>query len=373
MKTYLVGGAVRDLLLGLEVRDRDWVVVGSTPEQMVSQGFLPVGKDFPVFLHPVTHEEYALARTERKTAPGYKGFVIHASPEITLEQDLARRDLTINAIAAPASAQFNPESTDFIDPFGGRRDLAARLLRHVSDAFREDPVRILRVARFAARFADFAVAPQTLLLMQEMVASGEADHLVPERVWQELANGLMTPAPVRMFDVLHGCGALQRIAPGLAMPEKVMAALTRSVAQGAALPVRFACLMHTAPSQPALAALCMQLRVPTDCKDLAELVWRERAQLVHHQDYPATQQLALLERCDALRKPQRFAQALLACECIEVGSESASSHRLRWLDSLRRVQSIDTAAISQTALSSGLLGPQVGEMIRQSRIAALAS
>lgn len=384
MDIYLVGGAVRDALLGLSVRDRDWVVVGATPETMVERGFMPVGRDFPVFLHPQTHEEYALARTERKSAPGYRGFVIHAAPDVTLAQDLIRRDLTINTIAYPldfdeSEGQFSLKKERFaldpaqiIDLYGGQKDLKAKLLRHVSDAFREDPVRILRVARFAARFPDFSVAPQTLLLMREMVVSGEADHLVPERVWQELCNGLMTIAPARMFDVLNECGVLPRIAPGLDTSDNVIAALTHSVTQCAPLAVRFACLVHALPSRAALAALCTQLRVPTDCKDLAELVWRERAHLFDSKNHTATQQLTLLERCDALRKPQRFADALLACECIEGGSQSAGATRLRLLEGLRHAQSVDTAVIAQAAQSKGLSGPQIGELIRQARVDALA-
>lgn len=384
MDIYLVGGAIRDALLGLSVRDRDWVVVGATPETMVERGFMPVGRDFPVFLHPQTHEEYALARTERKSAPGYRGFVIHAAPDVTLAQDLIRRDLTINTIAYPldfdeSEGQFSLKKERFaldpaqvIDLYGGQKDLEAKLLRHVSDAFREDPVRILRVARFAARFPDFVVAPETLLLMREMVASGEADHLVPERVWQELCNGLMTIAPARMFDVLNECGVLPRIAPGLDTADNVIAALTHSVTQRAPLAVRFACLVHALPSRAALAALCTQLRVPTDCKDLAELVWRERAHLVDSKNHTATQQLALLERCDALRKPQHFADALLACECIEGGSQSAGATRLRLLEGLRHAQSVDTAVIAQAAQSKGLSGPQIGELIRQARVDALA-
>ena len=206
MRTYRVGGAVRDALLGLPVHDEDWVVVGATPDQMIEAGFLPVGKDFPVFLHPETREEHALARTERKTGRGYHGFAFHAAPDVTLEQDLGRRDLTINAIA-------QAEDGALIDPYGGQRDLRARVLRHVTEAFREDPVRILRVARFAARFAEFSLAPETLDLMRAMVEEGEADHLVPERVWQELARGLMESRPSRMFDVLRSCGALARVLP----------------------------------------------------------------------------------------------------------------------------------------------------------------
>jgi len=252
-KTYTVGGAVRDELLGLPVQDRDFVVVGATPEEMVRQGFQPVGKDFPVFLHPKRHEEYALARTERKTARGYKGFQVYAAPEVTLEQDLARRDLTINAIA-------KDEAGALIDPYGGQSDLAARMLRHVSPAFSEDPVRILRVARFAARFADFNVAEETLVLMREMVQSGEVDALVPERVWQEFSRGLMEAKPSRLFDVLRACGALARIMPevdGLfgvpqhpkSHPEidtgvHVMLVLDMAATKKFPLPVRFAALCH---------------------------------------------------------------------------------------------------------------------------------
>ena len=218
MKTYLVGGALRDRLLGRPVSDHDWLVVGATPEEMVSRGYLPVGRDFPVFLHPRTREEYALARTERKSAPGYRGFTVHASPDVTLEQDLARRDLTVNAIAMPAEfvqadGSFEPDPGKLADPFHGRRDLQQRLLRHVTDAFREDPVRILRVARFAARFDDFSVAPETMALMREMVEAGETDALVAERVWQELARGLMEARPSRMFEVLRACGALAVLLP----------------------------------------------------------------------------------------------------------------------------------------------------------------
>ena len=383
MEIYLVGGAIRDALLNLPVQDRDWVVVGATPETMVERGFMPVGRDFPVFLHPQTHEEYALARTERKSAPGYRGFVIHAAPDVTLAQDLIRRDLTINAIAYPldfddSEGQFSLKKECFalspaqlVDPHGGQHDLKSKTLRHVSDAFREDPVRILRVARFAARFPDFSVAPETLLLMREMVASGEADHLVPERVWQELSNGLMTIAPVRMLYVLEDCGALASIATGLVTSDNVMAAVTHSVTQRAPLAVRFACLVYALPTLAALAALCLQLRVPTECKDLAELVWRERGHLFDGMDHTATQQLALLERCDALRKPMRFAQALLACECIEGASAGAAANRLRLLNGLRRVQSVDTAAIALTAQSTGHSGPQIGELIRQARVNAL--
>ena len=206
MQIYMVGGAVRDKLLGRPVNDHDWVVVGATPEQMLAQGYLPVGRDFPVFLHPETREEYALARTERKSGRGYRGFVVQSSPDVTLEEDLSRRDLTINAIATSA---YGESAGGIFDPYSGAKDIEARVLRHVTDAFREDPVRILRVARFAARFTDFTVAPETMQLMREMVQHGEVDHLVPERVWQELARGLMEEKPSRMFEVLRDCGALQ--------------------------------------------------------------------------------------------------------------------------------------------------------------------
>ncbi len=253
MQTYMVGGAVRDALLGRPVNDHDWVVVGGTPEAMIEQGFLPVGKDFPVFLHPRTREEHALARTERKTARGYRGFAVSADPGVTLEEDLARRDLTINAIA-------QDENGVLVDPFHGQRDLALKVLRHVTDSFREDPVRILRVARFAARFADFSLAPETLQLMREMVQDGEADHLVAERVWQELSRGLMEPTPSRMFDLLRQCGALERVLPELdrlwGVPQRaeyhpevdtgvhMMMVLDMCARLEAPLTVRFACLTH---------------------------------------------------------------------------------------------------------------------------------
>ena len=252
-QTYCVGGAIRDELLGLPVKDRDFVVVGATPEHMTQAGFKPVGKDFPVFLHPQTHEEYALARTERKTAKGYKGFQVYAAPDVTLEQDLSRRDFTINAIAKAADGTLT-------DPFDGQADMRAKVLRHVSDAFVEDPVRILRAARFLARFTDFTLAPETLQLMQQMVADGEVDALVPERVWQELARGLMEARPSRMFETLRTCGALQRIFPelnalwGVPQPPQhhpevdtgvhVMMVIDYAASRNFSLPVRFAALTH---------------------------------------------------------------------------------------------------------------------------------
>ena len=300
MQIYMVGGAVRDRLLGLPVQDHDWVVVGATPEQMVAQGYLPVGKDFPVFLHPDSREEYALARNERKSGRGYRGFTVFTSPDVTLEEDLARRDLTINSIAACAdwtgAGGLFDSKNGLIDPYGGQRDLQARVLRHVTAAFAEDPVRILRVARFAARFHDFSIAPETMALMRRMVQTGETDHLVPERVWQELARGLMEEKPSRMFEVLRACGALQVLLPEVAClwgvpqpplhhPEvdtgvHLMMVLDMAARLATTLTVRFACLVHdlgkgTTPadmlprhigheqrSAKLLKGLCERLRVP---------------------------------------------------------------------------------------------------------------
>jgi tRNA nucleotidyltransferase (CCA-adding enzyme) len=347
MNIYAVGGAIRDELLGVPVQDRDYVVVGATPEQMVSQGYRPVGKDFPVFLHPQTHEEYALARTERKTAAGYHGFQFFYAPDVTLEEDLARRDLTINAMAR----EVRPDGVltgPVIDPFNGQADLQARVFRHVSDAFLEDPVRILRVARFAARFTDFTVAPETMTLMRKMVEAGEVDALVAERVWQEVSRGLMERRPSRMFEVLRQCGALARILPEIealyGVPQRadyhpevdtgvhVMMVVDHAAAQGYALAVRFAALTHdlgkaTTPqdvlprhighegrSVDLLKPLCERLRVPNECRDLALLVAREHGNIHRVMETGAAGVVRLLERCDAIRKPGRFAEALQACE-----------------------------------------------------------
>ncbi|KXU89577.1 multifunctional CCA tRNA nucleotidyl transferase/2'3'-cyclic phosphodiesterase/2'nucleotidase/phosphatase [Paraburkholderia monticola] len=347
MNIYAVGGAIRDELLGVPVQDRDYVVVGATPEQMVAQGYRPVGKDFPVFLHPQTHEEYALARTERKTAAGYHGFQFFYAPDVTLEEDLARRDLTINAMAR----EVRPDGEltgPVIDPFGGQADLRARLFRHVSAAFLEDPVRILRVARFAARFVDFTVAPETMSLMREMVAEGEADALVAERVWQEVSRGLMEKKPSRMFDVLRECGALARILPEIdalfGVPQRadyhpevdtgvhVMMVIDHAAQQGYTLPVRFAALTHdlgkaTTPEEvlprhighegrsvDLLKPLCERLRVPNECRDLAVLVAREHGNIHRVMEMGAAALVRLIERSDAIRKPARFAEALQACE-----------------------------------------------------------
>ena len=385
MQVYLVGGAVRDALLGLPVRDRDWVVVGATPQEMITAGYLPVGKDFPVFLHPETREEHALARTERKTARGYHGFAFYAEPDVTLEQDLARRDLTINAIAQDAQGRR-------IDPFHGERDLRARVLRHVTLAFREDPVRILRVARFAARFHDFEVAPETVRLMQDMVAAGEADALVAERVWQELARGLMERHPSRMFAVLRGCGALARLLPEVdalwhgdgARGRALLQVLDRTAEVDAPLPVRFACLACDLGGGDGgddtallLRRLCERLRVPTECRELAEVVGRERAEIRDSAQIDAEGVVHLLERCDAFRKPQRFLLVLLACECDAVarGDASAASHatRDRLARALATAQQVETAPIAEAARRAGISGPGVGERIQAARIAAVAA
>jgi tRNA nucleotidyltransferase (CCA-adding enzyme) len=323
MKIYCVGGAVRDELLGLPVKDRDYVVVGASPEQMVKQGYRPVGRDFPVFLHPQSHEEYALARTERKTARGYRGFEFHAAPDVTLEQDLARRDLTINAIARDADGRL-------IDPHGGQADLEAGVLRHISPAFAEDPVRILRVARFAARFG-FRIAPETLKLMRQMAGNGEADALVPERVWQEVARGLMEATPSRMFEVLRECGALARVMPEVNAlwddadaARGAMAALDAAAQARAMLPARFAVLAR--PLTPlAVESLAMRLKVPADCRDLALLAARHANTLLDAEELDAESVLQLFNAVDAWRRPERFAELLTAAFAGEPGAEPAKT------------------------------------------------
>ncbi|WP_395825947.1 multifunctional CCA addition/repair protein [Collimonas sp.] len=377
MKIYVVGGAVRDELLALPVKDRDYVVVGATPDDMLARGFRPVGKDFPVFLHPQTHEEYALARTERKTAPGYKGFVFHADPDVTLEQDLVRRDLTINAIA-------RADDGTLADPFHGQQDLQRRVFRHVSDAFAEDPVRILRVARFAARFTDFTVAPETTALMQNMVSAGEVDALVPERVWQELARGLMEAQPSRMFEVLRACGALARMLPelyalwGVPQPEKyhpeidtgihVMVVVDIAAQQNYGLSVRFAALLHdlgkgaTPPDAwpshhgheglgvELVERVCERLKVPGEVRDLALMTAREHGNVGRAFELRANTIVNLFGRCDAFRKPQRFIDMLRATECDyrgRAGYEGRSFTQLAYLEAaLRAAQSINAGAIA---------------------------
>jgi tRNA nucleotidyltransferase (CCA-adding enzyme) len=419
MQTYLVGGAVRDALMGLPVRDRDYVVVGSTPEEMVALGYLPVGKDFPVFLHPQTKEEYALARTERKTAKGYHGFTFHTDADVTLEMDLVRRDLTINSIAANVlltgtMPEFNLQNLSqftLIDPYHGQRDIAGKVLRHVSLAFAEDPVRILRLARFAARFADFSVAPETTDLMRRMVAAGEVSALVAERVWQELARGLMEATPSRMFTVLRDCGALQVLLPevarlwGVPQPEAhhpeidtgvhLMMVLDMAATLNAPLPVRFACLMHDLGkgtthadvlprhlgheerSVKLLLPVCERLRVPTDCKDLAVIVAKEHGNIHRSAELNAAAVMRLLERCDAIRKPQRFYDALLACECDARGrlgkQADAYPQRERLAKALQAALSVATEPIATNALATGTSGPKIGEMIAKERVKAIAS
>ncbi|MEW6694947.1 MAG: multifunctional CCA addition/repair protein [Pseudomonadota bacterium] len=431
MDIYLVGGAVRDGLLGhFHVAhrhadghvhaDRDWVVVGATPEAMVAQGFVPVGRDFPVFLHPVTREEYALARTERKTARGYHGFAFCADPGVTLEQDLARRDLTINAMALPIAAlrpdgTFDPNDPRLVDPYGGRRDLQARVLRHVTPAFAEDPVRILRMARFAARWPDFAVAPETLALMRDMVAHGEVDHLVPERVWQELSRGLMEQRPSRMLAVLRDCGALRVLLPEVArlwgVPQRadyhpevdtgvhLAMVLDMAARLRAPLPVRYACLCHdlgkgTTPrdvlprhigheqrSVTLLRAVSARWRVPRECHELAEVVAREHGHIHRCDTLSPAATLRLLERCDALRRPERFDQVLLACECDARGRLHHEARpypqaaRLR--TALRAALAVDTAAIAQQERqrhpAARDLGPRIGAAIAHARAQAVAA
>lgn len=399
MKTYIVGGAVRDRLLGLPVADRDYVVVGATPDEMVAQGYQPVGKDFPVFLHPHTHAEYALARTERKTGQGYKGFTVYATPDVTLEEDLQRRDLTINAMA-------EDETGALIDPYGGQRDLAARYFRHVSDAFAEDPVRILRVARFAARFTDFSVAPETNALMRQMVDNGEVDALVPERVWQEVARGLMEARPSRMFHALRDCGALARLFPeidrlfGVPQPPAhhpevdtgvhVMRVVDWAARQGMSLPVRFAALTHdlgkgvTPPEQwprhighearsvELVLALSDRIRVPADCRDLAVAVAREHGNVHRALELRPATLVELLERVDAFRRPDRFEAFLQACECDfrgRPGYEDKPFPPPAYLrQALDAAQAIDAAEVARTADPA-----RVRAAIFQARTASVAA
>ena len=384
----MVGGAVRDMLLGLPVQDHDWVVVGSTPDELVALGYLPVGKDFPVFLHPETKEEYALARTERKTARGYHGFEVHTAPDVTLEQDLARRDLTINSIAARPSidwdkAPFDADLTALIDPFGGQQDIQAKVLRHVTDAFREDPVRILRVARFAARFADFSVAPETMHLMRRMVADGEADALVPERVWQELSRGLMEGKPSRMLDVLAECGALDTLLKPLQLGSDSNLIVDDCANSDAPLAVRYACLVASGQKQ-LVNQLVKQLesdpnlfsRVPVECQELALLLTREFRAVDESTACDAAALTTLLQRCDAFRKPQRFANLLLACQCMARGGpgqrEAAYPQRQHLADVLKAAQSVVTSVIAEAAIAEGQDGKKIGERVHAARVAAVA-
>jgi tRNA nucleotidyltransferase (CCA-adding enzyme) len=402
MQVYLVGGAVRDSLLGRPVKERDWVVVGASPEELERQGFVPVGREFPVFLHPQTHEEYALARLERKAAPGYRGFTTQFSPDVTLEEDLRRRDLTINAMAQSPSGEI-------VDPYGGRRDLEARLLRHVSESFVEDPVRVLRVARFAARYAElgFRVAQETIALMRRMTDSGELTALVPERVWQETERALGESRPDVFFETLRECGALPVIFPevaalyGVPQPPRwhpevdtgthVMLALRYSADCGASTTVRFAVLMHdlgkalTAPERwpshrgheeagvPVIEALCARLKVPNGFKDLAVLTARHHA-VVHRaaELRPATV-LKLLEATDAFRRPERFEEMLAACEADARGRAGLEAQPYPQRDALRRARAAAAAVTLDESERRGLAGPAIGERIREKRLAAIKS
>ena len=401
METYLVGGAVRDELLGLPVGERDWVVVGATQAEMERAGFRPVGRDFPVFLHPETHEEYALARTERKTGPGYRGFVVDAAPEVTLEEDLQRRDLTVNAIARDASGAL-------VDPWGGRADLEARVLRHVSPAFAEDPVRILRTARLAARFRPlgFTVAEDTMALMRRMTAAGEVDALVPERVWQETRRALDTERPDVFLEVLRDCGALAVIFPelealfGVPQPARwhpevdtgrhMLLCMRMAARLGLDTESRFAVLMHdlgkgTTPREywPAhhgheersvtlARRMCERLRVPTAFRELAEIVARYHG-LCHRaaELRPATV-LKLLEGVDALRRPERFEQFLAACETDLRGRDSLEEAAYPQAELLRRARRAAAGVEPRSLLEQGLQGEALGERLRALRVAAIA-
>ncbi len=343
MKAYVVGGAVRDELLGLPLKDRDYVVVGATPEEMERQGYKPVGKDFPVFLHPTTHEEYALARTERKSGRGYKGFTVHAAPDVSLEDDLRRRDLTINAIAKAADGTL-------VDPFHGRKDLEEGVLRHVSDAFVEDPVRILRVARFAARFG-FGVHEKTMQLMRDMVASGEADSLVPERVWQEFSKGLAEKHPEKMFEVLEACGLRKKLLPEItAFPKKF----------SGSLPIRFALL--TWPLREAeVEIVCERLRAPNEVRELALLACRNRERLRGARDASPAALLELLKAADAFRRPERFAELLEVARLIE----NLETGRLQ--RAVRAAAAVDAGAIAKKSAPG-----EIPRLIDQARVEAIA-
>jgi tRNA nucleotidyltransferase (CCA-adding enzyme) len=397
LKIYCVGGAVRDRLLGLPVQDHDWVVVGSTPEEMERRGFRPVGADFPVFLHPETHEEYALARTERKVAQGYKGFSVYAAPEVTLEQDLLRRDFTINAIAQDADG-------NLIDPYGGQADLKAGVLRHVSDAFAEDPVRILRAARFVARFG-FSIAPETLALMRTMVDNGEVDALVAERVWQELARGLMEKQPSRFFTTLRECGALKKILPevdalfGVPQPAHyhpeidcgihTLLVVDEAARQGHVLEVRFAALTHdlgkaTTPedtlprhigheqrSVDLLRKMSERLRVPADCRDLGLLVAQYHSHVHRARELRADTIVKLFDSCDLWRKPQRFAQILLACECDARGrtghEHDAYPQSAYLLECAKAARAVNAGDIARACPDKNL----IADKVREARILAV--
>lgn len=400
MKIYRVGGAVRDQLLNLPFTEIDWVVEGATPEEMLQLGYQQVGRDFPVFLHPKTKQEYALARTERKSGKGYTGFVVHAAPDVTLEQDLLRRDLTINAMAMDYD-------NSVIDPYGGQRDLADRVLRHVSPAFAEDPLRVLRVARFAARFAPlgFTVAPETLALMRELVDAGEMQHLVAERVWQEMQKALQSAAPQVFVQVLRDCGALAVLLPeldalfGVPQPEffhpeidtgvHMLMVVEQAVRLSNALPVRFAALVHdlgkgNSPRElwPAhtgheergvelIDALCERLRVPNDCRELAIVVSRQHTRCHKAMKHKAEELFTTLENCDALRRGERFGQFLLACEADARGRLGLEQRAYPQAERLR--QALEVARKADVAsLAKKFHKEELGLAIKQARISAIA-
>ncbi len=366
LDAYIVGGAVRDRLLGLPAGDRDWVVVGSSPEEMARRGFIPVGGDFPVFLHPKTKEEYALARTERKSGRGYKGFTFYAGVDVTLAEDMKRRDLTINAIAQTVDGRL-------LDPLDGQADIKARVLRHVGHSFVEDPVRLLRLARFAARFHDFSIAPQTLALAHQLVVDGEVDALVPERVWREVVKGLSTAQPGRMFQVLETTGALARVMPGLIFDPLISGQLAVAAQANLPLASRFALLCRVSPGPEELAN---HLRAPTECRDYARLLPLVLQTLMRGaggtpvdkassplQDNPVEEWLTLLERCDALRKPARFLDLLDAAACV-VDVDVAG-----WRQRVSAVRSIDAGAIAQACSGKP---EKIKTALREARLMALA-
>ncbi len=361
-KTYIVGGAVRDRLLGLPVHDRDWVVVGATPEQLVAAGYKPVGQDFPVFLHPETKEEVALARTERKSGRGYHGFTVYAAPDVTIEEDLARRDLTINAIAQSVDG---PEPNVLIDPYGGQRDLRDKVLRHVSPAFAEDPLRVLRLARFAARYADFSVAPETIALAVQLARAGELATLTPERVWQELARGLMERAPLRMWKVLDACEALDALFKDI--PTNGKSALftifaAESELATASLPIRFAWTVK------ALGDAASHLKAPRECLDLAASVRRLYRDICAFGQYTASEKLNVLQQGDALRRPERWRESVQACAGWARAFEQPAPDVALIMRALAIITKVDAGAIA-----AGTPGPEIGNVIRSARIAALTA
>jgi tRNA nucleotidyltransferase (CCA-adding enzyme) len=400
MQVYLVGGAVRDRLLGRDVSERDWVVVGATPAELERAGYIPVGRDFPVFLHPKTKEEHALARLERKVAPGYRGFTTEFSPDVRLEDDLRRRDLTVNAMAEDAAGVV-------IDPYGGQRDLEARLLRHVSEAFAEDPVRILRVARFAARYAPlgFTVADETLALMRRMVTDGEANALIAERVWTETEKALGEPCPDVFVSVLRECGALKVVYPeidalfGVPQPEKwhpeidtgnhQLMALREAVKAGGSVAVRFAVLMHDLgkgatpadklPSHPGhedagvalVEQLCARLRVPNHLRELGVMTARYHTHVHRAFELRADTVLKTLEGCDALRRPERFADFLLACESDARGRKGMADRDYPQLSYFAAARDAAAAIVLTPEERSGLSGEQIGQELRRRRAAAI--